>query len=103
MLAVDEAGFRRPDRRLCWLAGLATPLLIAPGWWLAASRSAGAPSFIGAILVVLLVVVSGTDLAWHKIPNWATYPAILWALAIEAVVSMAGATGWTPGGLGRIG
>jgi Flp pilus assembly protein protease CpaA len=41
-------------------------------------------------LVVLVAVCAFTDTRWHKIPNWATYPAIAWALAVGGAVSYFG-------------
>mgnify|MGYP002624541460 CR=1 FL=1 len=36
------------------------------------------------LLLTLLVVASFTDLRWHKIYNWTTYPGMLAAVAINA-------------------
>jgi prepilin peptidase CpaA len=37
-----------------------------------------------AVLVVLQIVVAVTDLARHRIPNWATYPGIMAGLVLNA-------------------
>jgi Flp pilus assembly protein protease CpaA len=106
MGTAGEDGYRFPDRRYCWLAGLATPLLMAPGWWVAAQWRGGRPTFQELLLAVLLVVAAATDWVWHKIPNWATYPAILWALGIEfaaAVARWLGANELVPAHVGSVG
>lgn len=45
-----------------------------------------------SIVVALVVVCAATDVATRRIPNFATYPAFLWALAIAATASATGAT-----------
>jgi prepilin peptidase CpaA len=45
---------------------------------------------ISALVVAFTLVAALTDLRWHKIYNWTTYPGILTALAINAVGSGTG-------------
>ncbi len=37
--------------------------------------------------MLLLAATSYTDLRWRRIPNWATYTALAWALATEAAAA----------------
>lgn len=39
---------------------------------------------VSAVLLLFLAVASYTDIRWHKIYNWNTYPGILVGLAINA-------------------
>ena len=41
-------------------------------------------TFLALTLLVLLGVAAVTDVRWHRIPNWATYTALLWALALNS-------------------
>jgi hypothetical protein len=58
---------------------LAIPwLLLTPGFGLPDRLS----SLAGLVLILLLVTVTLIDLTRRRIPNWATYPAAAWALAL---------------------
>jgi prepilin peptidase CpaA len=57
----------------------------------------------GAMLVVLLTVTAYTDARWRKIPNWATYSAVLWALMLNAVGQFGDTGQRLAAGLGTIG
>ncbi|MFZ5828759.1 MAG: prepilin peptidase, partial [Planctomycetota bacterium] len=46
-----------------------------------------------ALLLVLMAAATATDLRWHKIYNWLTYPAILAGLGLGAAGSIAIAMG----------
>ena len=48
---------------------------------------------VAVVLVGLLAVASVTDVAWHKIYNWTTYPGILAAWCLNAVGSILLAAG----------
>jgi Flp pilus assembly protein protease CpaA len=39
------------------------------------------------MLILLTLVCSFTDLKWHRIPNWATYSAALWAIVLSLLTS----------------
>src|SRR5262245_119482 len=74
-------------RRRAWWAALVVPLVLGPAW--AALGQLVLPgqflsSWAGLVLLLLLGVCTGTDLARHKVPNWATYPALGWAVALNA-------------------
>jgi len=57
----------------------------------------------GGVLLALLLVCTVTDLLWHKIYNWATYTAFLWAviLNVAADLILAGSSGFDGAGLFR--
>lgn len=67
-----------------WAAALALPLILGPAWcllWM------GHPTWLGTlagfVMLVLLATCAVTDFRQHKIYNWATYSAFVWALAIN--------------------
>lgn len=66
------------------------PAFIGPIWYLAVRG--GGHSFLGAVagaaLFALILTCACTDVRSRKIPNWATYTAFLWALAINITASM---------------
>src|SRR5262249_28604385 len=41
-----------------------------------------------AVLLLLLVVCAASDLGWRRIPNWATYSALLWGVLLSALASL---------------
>ncbi len=92
----SRLGPERTDRlaltRLqCWLLALTLPAILGPAW----SYALGAtPALLGSltslILVLLLGVSTMTDLSQKKIYNWATYSALGWAVAINAVAESTG-------------
>lgn len=45
--------------------------------------------FATVTLLALVLVATATDVAWHKIYNWTTYPGILAALGANALGSLA--------------
>jgi len=44
-------------------------------------------SLNGSVLVLMLGVASLTDSVWRKIPNWITYSAFLWAMALNLLAT----------------
>src|SRR5262249_45056480 len=94
---------------------------LAPLWVRAVGRPEAAPflgTWAGLVLALLVAACACTDLAWRKIPNWATYPALLWAVLLNAFAALApgvaGAPAWpgvdptlhgagAPGLLGHVG
>jgi Flp pilus assembly protein protease CpaA len=92
------------DRRSCWLATSIAPLgaaLIWAGLYLVLGDRPPA-TLAGLVLTVLLATCAVTDLAWHKIPNWATYPAFGWALLLSAVSALVSDPTWSAA-LGAVG
>ena len=78
-------------RKLAWHAAWLLPALLGPTWAVLLGRmhaSTTVASVTGFIMVCLLAATSYTDLRWKRIPNWATYSAVLWALAINAFASL---------------
>ena len=77
------------SRHRCWFAFLLGPLAIGPLWSICLYPiHPQIGSFMGYILAQLLVVVTVTDLRFRKIPNWATYSAFAWGLALNTVASL---------------
>ncbi len=75
-----------------WYAAAAFPTVLAAPWlYLVAGQGFPVPfsSLNGLILAALLVTVSVTDLIWWRIPNWATYTAVVWGTAFHVVVAVA--------------
>lgn len=77
-------------RRGAWVAagvaplftGLLVAILQPSGQWISLLSALN-----GAVLILLLAVASYTDCLWKKIPNWATYSAVVWALAINLLAT----------------
>lgn len=103
-------------KRNCWAAALALPLVVGPVWCLAwSSHGHWLGTLAGLVLLVVLGTSTVTDLRSHRIYNWATYSAFLWAILInvaaslwptsgETLVSAAvGATAVGPNWLGGVG
>ncbi len=73
-------------RQVAWQVSSTLPLVIliacvmmpyAPAqFWQTAS---------GLILLAAVFAAAVTDLRWYKIPNWLTYPAFCWGIAINAL------------------
>lgn len=73
-------------RRWGWLAAFAAPAAVALIW--PHLHTDGTHTFlntiVGCVLALLLAACAYTDFSSRKIPNWATYPALLWALLLNA-------------------
>ena len=71
-----------------WTAALGLPLVAGPVWCLAWSAyGSRIGTLSGFILLSLLITSAITDIRRHRIYNWATYSAFLWALMINIVAS----------------
>lgn len=80
------------EKNVNWLvAWLAPALLLALGR-LVGFGPAGAPwaNPCSWLVILLLLVVSATDLANRRIPNWATYTAMAWGLLAQGVLAFSG-------------
>jgi prepilin peptidase CpaA len=81
------------SKQTCWVAALAFPLVVGPLWCLAwsyvdpSSPSRWLGSLSGVVLLAVLATCTVTDVRGHRIYNWATYSAFLWAIAINLVAS----------------
>jgi len=85
----------RESRR--WRIALVAPLVVGLPWIiLAALCGFHSPlqGVNGAILALLVVITTATDLTWRRIPNWATYTAAVWGLSL-ALVALAIPDAWT--------
>lgn len=81
-------------KRNCWAAALAFPLVAGPIWCLAwSSQDHWLGTLAGLVLLAVLGTCTITDLRSHRIYNWATYSAFLWAILINIVASA-----WPSGG-----
>lgn len=77
----------RPARKWGWFAGLVAPVALGlPGAAIAGQSwpDSFLATWAGMVLLLLLGGASGFDLRFRKIPNWITYTALLWALALSA-------------------
>ena len=81
-------------KRNCWAAALALPLVAGPIWCLIwSSQNHWLGTLAGLVLLAVLGTCTVTDLQSHRIYNWATYSAFLWAMLINIV-----ATAWPSAG-----
>jgi Flp pilus assembly protein protease CpaA len=94
-------------KQQCWTAALAFPVVAAPvAWLLNASllnETTGhwLTSLAGLVLLAVLATCALTDVRGHRIYNWATYSAFLWAVLIN--VSASAWTSTPPAWLGGVG
>jgi Flp pilus assembly protein protease CpaA len=74
-----------------WRAALLAPLVVAVPW-LTVTVGSGLPpqltAVTGAVLALLVVVTTTTDLRSRRIPNWATYTAALWGLGLPLAAAV---------------
>jgi Flp pilus assembly protein protease CpaA len=76
-----------PPKTRPWRLALLLPLALALPWWLL-TRPALPPNLAtlnGLCFCLLAVTVTVTDLLWHRIFNWATYTAVLYAAGLQLV------------------
>lgn len=80
-----------------WLLANVVPALLLVVGRLVSFGPEGAPwaNPCGWLVLLLLVVVSATDLAHRRIPNWATYTAIVWGALAQVFLVVRG--GDSPG------
>jgi Flp pilus assembly protein protease CpaA len=75
-------------KQTCWAAALALPLVIGPVWCLVwQSQTHWLGTLAGLVLLAVLGTCAVTDARRHRIYNWATYSAFLWALVINVAAS----------------
>ncbi len=101
--------------RQAWWWAVASPVVF---WlpWRACWGDSG--TVTGLVLALLLAASAVSDAFYRKIPNWSTYPAILWALGLSVSADIAkglacpdvvealgglGAAGCLAGGVGTFG
>lgn len=75
----------RPDESRLWKLALVVPLVLGVPW-LVLAVACRLPDPLqgvsGVVLALLVVTTTVTDLQRRRIPNWATYTAAAWALAL---------------------
>lgn len=86
--APNEEAARR-GRLMAWALALLAPAVVGPAWcWLV-------PTWWGSLSALVLILVLATcaitDTASRRIPNWATYTAVLWGLGINLWASLVAA------------
>ena len=75
-------------KQTCWLAALALPLVVGPVWCLMwSSQHHWLGTLAGLVLLAVLATCTVTDLRGHRIFNWVTYSAFLWAILINIAAS----------------
>lgn len=77
-------------KQFCWRAALALPLVVGPVWcvaWAATPIDHWLGTLAGMVLLAVLGTCAVTDVRSHKIYNWATYSAFLWAVLINLTTS----------------
>jgi len=92
-------------KRTSWIAASAFPLVVGPIWCLAWSPlHHWLGTLAGLVLVAALGTCAVTDVRGHRIYNWTTYSAFLWAMAINLAASVwpYGSPAWLGGvGIGQ--
>ena len=88
----------RSARKWAWIAAFFLPVIAVFPWvvlWNGISPGFQLGTLTGLLLVLLCCSVTYTDLRWKKIPNWATYPAVLWGILLNVVAWRFPAETWT--------
>jgi Flp pilus assembly protein protease CpaA len=81
-------------KKQCWVAALALPLVVGPVWcvvWSSVSLASAnhwLGTLAGLVLVAVLATCTVTDVRGHRIFNWASYSAFLWAILINIAASV---------------
>ena len=82
----DRKPHRQLNRQLIWAIALGAPVLLIP---LIVSVCPARPlrwqSATGVLLLILIGTVTWTDARSFRIPNWITYPGVLWGLTINGI------------------
>jgi Flp pilus assembly protein protease CpaA len=75
-------------KQTCWAAALGLPLVAGPVWCLLNQfHNHWLGTLSGFVLLAVLGTCAVTDFRRHRIYNWATYSAFLWALVINIAAS----------------
>lgn len=84
-----ERADQKRSRAAAWWIALVAPVVVALVVSFAPVHELGPLATVsGGILLLLLVTAAVTDVRAHCIYNWTTYPAILWAVGLNAYVSV---------------
>jgi Flp pilus assembly protein protease CpaA len=74
------------SKKTLWTVALLFPAVVGPVWCLAWHGYGGRVGTLSGLILLSLIITSAiTDFNRHRIFNWATYSAFLWALAINLV------------------
>lgn len=98
----EDRNPRRPGPGGAGLRAALVPAVLGPAWVVLAGRLLpGQPlaTLAGLVLLLTLTACAYTDLTRRRIPNWATYTAVLWALVLNAAAAWIGPRPW----LGAVG
>ena len=75
-------------RQICWATALSFPVVAGPVWCVAwGGQSNWLGTLSGLVLLAALSACAITDIRRHRIYNWVSYSALLWALLINIAVS----------------
>jgi Flp pilus assembly protein protease CpaA len=87
-LHCDRTNSMTLTKTRCWYAALALPLVVGPVWCLVWSQTNHwLGTLAGLVLLAVLATCTVTDVRGHRIYNWATYSAFLWAILINVAAS----------------
>lgn len=78
-------------RRIAWILAWTAPLTIGLMWQVALDAFGvdhRINSFPGGLVVGMAITAAITDALWRRIPNWCTYPAVIWALVFGLMVTV---------------
>ena len=90
-IATNGAASMSPQRCVSWCIAILLPAgVLIVSYLLGAQKSDNSVLVITATatLAVLLTVSTVTDLSTQRIPNWITYPSLLWAVGLNSLVSI---------------
>jgi prepilin peptidase CpaA len=77
-------------RQILWLTAILTPAFLAPIWYyfIYPRLPGSSGTFTGLLLFLTLGTCAYTDARWRRIPNWVTYPGMLWGLSINVLATV---------------
>jgi prepilin peptidase CpaA len=80
-----------------WATALALPIVVGPLWMLVWRGYIGWPGTLAGLVLMAAILTSAvTDFRNHRIYNWVTYSAFLWALVINITASILSTNETTP-------
>lgn len=80
---------RMTTRQTAWAVALALPAVVGPVWCLAlGSVASWLGTLAGFVLLAAIATSAVTDAREHRIYNWVTYSAFLWAILINVAAAL---------------